>query len=339
MSKVVRSIDVGYGQTKFVKDDDGSRIDTEMFPSICKTATGRLDAIGAKLSTQADVIQVITSDGTRLQVGKEISRNSAARVMVDEFALTPQHEALAMGALSYMGRSRIDLLCLGLPVHVYERLREPVEEKFTKSFKLPPIGPRTAEWECEVKQVMVWPQPLGSLYSYAVGSNTLSEVRKSTNLIIDAGHNSLDWWVSEGLRPQVSRCNSSPASGMGVVLDMLAEKLSSDHFSGKTVDPNVRIEEALRTGHKVKLFQREIDLRAYEEDVNKLVDSCLIAMLNNLGSLMDIDNVIVTGGSAYLYAPAIKRSQPDINLVQLPGSAYGNVKGFQIMGRVVAEKG
>lgn len=58
MSKVVRSIDVGYGQTKFVKDDDGSRIDTEMFPSICKTATGRLDAIGAKLSTQADVIQV-----------------------------------------------------------------------------------------------------------------------------------------------------------------------------------------------------------------------------------------------------------------------------------------
>ena len=48
----------------------------------------------------------------------------ASRLLDDNYSASAAHEALFFGALSFVGKTNIDLLMLGLPVHTFEQNRK-----------------------------------------------------------------------------------------------------------------------------------------------------------------------------------------------------------------------
>ena len=68
MQKIVRSIDVGYGQTKFIKDSSNGEYTCELFHSVAPTLTGPL--LQDPLLKNTDVIRVDVGGVTRI-VGKD----------------------------------------------------------------------------------------------------------------------------------------------------------------------------------------------------------------------------------------------------------------------------
>lgn len=68
MEKIVSSIDVGYGQTKFVKESNNGKFTRELFPSVAPTIIGPF--LQDPLLKTNDVIKVEVEGVTRV-VGKD----------------------------------------------------------------------------------------------------------------------------------------------------------------------------------------------------------------------------------------------------------------------------
>ena len=68
MEKIIRSIDVGYGQTKFIKDSINGKYVCELFPSVAPTSTG--DFLQNPYLQKYDVIKVEVGGVSRV-VGKD----------------------------------------------------------------------------------------------------------------------------------------------------------------------------------------------------------------------------------------------------------------------------
>lgn len=334
MSKIIHSIDVGSGFTKFVSKQIARDISCSLFPSVAKASVSSLKSFQKSGIGESQAIIVVEVNGNRYEVGPDVEMVGASRQLDDNYSSSAAHDALLLGALSYIGRSHIDLLMLGLPVHTFEQNREKLIERFT--------GPRfiwngkTGEkMETVIKRVEVVPQPLGALYNYGIFRGEMDKVKRGNNLIVDPGMNTLDWWVSEGLKPKISRCDSGGGIGMWSVLQLVADKISEDHFDGRPLDPNVRIDQALRTDWLVTLFQKEIDLKKYKSLIQSKVDENLNEMFNSIKTIADIDNILVAGGAGNLFGEVIKKRLPNNKVVIMPDSVYANVKGFQGCGMAI----
>ena len=119
MKKIVRSIDVGYGHTKFVTESLNGQISCGIFPSIAPIVTNLslLDAVGS-----VDIAKIEIGSITRV-VGKDVANFTSAistRIMDDTYSSSDIYMSLTRGAMSYMGRKNIDILILGLPVSLYK---------------------------------------------------------------------------------------------------------------------------------------------------------------------------------------------------------------------------
>lgn len=131
MGKIIQSVDVGSGFTKYVTRQIGRKISCDLFPSVAKAAVGGLKSfqksgLGAKHSSICVEVK-----GNKYEVGPDVDVVGASRQLDDNYSASAAHEALLLGALSYIGRQNIDLLMLGLPVHTFEQNREKLIERFT----------------------------------------------------------------------------------------------------------------------------------------------------------------------------------------------------------------
>lgn len=122
MKKIVRSIDVGYGQTKFIKKSFDDEISCDLFPSIAPTLTGSL--LQDPLIKNTEVIKVDVGGVTRV-VGKNALHFQGAlssRILDDSYSGSDPYLALTRGALFYIGEKYIDLLVVGLPVSLFKNI-------------------------------------------------------------------------------------------------------------------------------------------------------------------------------------------------------------------------
>ena len=96
---VVRSIDVGYGNTKFIKSIVDGQINADYFPSIINTVTTDRDSI-----TDTPNVFVVEVDGTKYEVGRglDAALEGNMRILHDNYIDTDQYMALNYGALSQM---------------------------------------------------------------------------------------------------------------------------------------------------------------------------------------------------------------------------------------------
>src|SRR5262245_42226715 len=116
MVAIVRAIDVGYGNTKFVLSRDGDEIRCGMFPSLSSPSLSH--PVRTTLGERRKTV-VIPVQGMHHEVGPDAgaARDHFRPVnMHDSFVETPAYRAFVGAALTYMKVSELDVLVLGLPV-------------------------------------------------------------------------------------------------------------------------------------------------------------------------------------------------------------------------------
>ena len=120
MDFIVRSIDVGFRNTKLVVAADERRIECEVFPSVAPTTSGRnlSEALGRNRNTVS-----VTVEGIEYEVGSDAllaEKPTPTQTMGSDFCLTPEYLALVRGALHRMHVDVVDLLVVGLPVSTFQ---------------------------------------------------------------------------------------------------------------------------------------------------------------------------------------------------------------------------
>lgn len=142
---IVRAIDVGYGNTKFVALRQGAgEVHCGIFPSIAPQASVSSD-LGGDLFQRRNTANILVN-GVRYEVGKDsrLAQDvSYGRTLDPGFASTDAYIALIRGAIYYMGVDVIDVLVVGLPVNTYESNRGELEQRLVGDHLIP--SPRTKD--------------------------------------------------------------------------------------------------------------------------------------------------------------------------------------------------
>ncbi|MES2260590.1 MAG: PRTRC system protein D [Pseudomonadota bacterium] len=330
MEPVVRAVDVGRGNTKFITGMRNGELRCEMFPSQAHPSEAALDpeAWGARRKTVG-----IPTDGLVYEVGPDVHLAAdvfnANVLQHDRYCETPEYLALLLGALHYMQVDRIDLLVVGLPVATYKikSLVAALERRLTGEHELSK-GRRVT-----VRRAKALAQPAGALMHYGLLQSKVAQLRKERSLIVDPGRRTFDWLVTQGMQ-QIDKRSHSVPRGMHDVLQTIIEGISrstSSHYRDyDTVD------SALRTGKKPVVFQQEYDLARHLPLARKIPEQAVAEMMHYVGDASDIRNIILVGGGAFFYRNALKAAFPNHIIHELKDPIFANVKGFQQAGMELA---
>ena len=323
MSTTVRSIDVGYGNTKYVcARPEGGEILCRLFPSLVSRSFGHdlSDGVIAKRDTV-----VVEVDGNQYEVGPDVElalRTYTARVLHRDFVETPEYLALLRGALADMRLSEINLLVAGLPVSWLNTKSSELKERLSGDH---PIGKGST---VKVEKVLVLAQPLGGFIDYALSSGRYGQMRETRNLVIDPGFFTVDWVLAKGIQPISERCGSFPG-GISAVLRKLAESIGKEQRL--ELDDPVVLDRALRTG-RLNLFGREIPVARHLAAARLIADEAATTVANSVGDGRDVDAIVLVGGGAEFFRPALSRRFPRHLVQVVPDPVFANVRGFQRAG-------
>ena len=322
MNLTIRSIDVGFGNTKFVTASADGKVETAHFRSLAFfSGSARAgEAFGGKRRTVS-----IPVDGVFYEVGPEIelaAHRYRSRPLHDGYTETAEYRALMAGALHYMKVDVIDLLVLGLPVAQFVAKRAALAKSMTGSFD---VGHKR---RVEVRKVLVAAQPQGALFEYASLAPD-RRVMDGRNLVIDVGLRTFDWLVTSGLKVNVPMSFSVPR-GVSEILLEIADRISTE--IGEQYTHLEAIDEAMRTTQKLRIYRKDHDLRRYDSVIKAVTDQAVDALILRMGPSYDVENVVLVGGGAYLYKKAIKRRFPKHEILEVSDPLSANVRGFQMMG-------
>ena len=208
MEFIVRAVDVGSGNTKFVTGISGADIRCASFPSVAYPSSADTSAMPAAEKRKTVCIPV---GSLFYEVGPDIhlaADTFRAKQLHDEYTESPEYMALLRGALSMMKVPHIDLLVVGLPVAL--------EKAMTGSHE---IG---AGRTITVRKALAVAQPQGALVHYAAEHEKMASIGTEQSLVIDPGSRTFDWLVCRGMR-LVQKQSHSINRGMSDVLRLMAE--------------------------------------------------------------------------------------------------------------------
>lgn len=325
MDAVVRSIDVGYGSVKYVTATQEDQIRCAHFPSAAYATdegASAIDPMGARRKTVR-----IPVDGLFYEVGPDVHLAGGlfcARHMHDAYCATPEYRALARGAMYWMKVERIDLLMLGLPVAVAPLRSAALERAMTGTHDL------GRGRSVHVARVKVIAQPRGALFYYGMSHDRMAQLRNEVNLVIDPGSRTFDWVVSRGLQMIQARSHSLNR-GMYDVAASVAAAISK--VRGLPFQDLERIDVALRDGKRPKVDGQEYDITRHLARARAIAEEAVSEMIAHVGNGGDIDNIILVGGGAYFFKPAIKQAFPKHRIQELREGLFCNVRGFQLAGQ------
>lgn len=324
MSLIVRAIDVGFGNTKYVKASAGGRVECAHFPSIAFDSIS--DAAGEPLGGRRNTVCVPVGD-LWYEVSPEVSLAAdgfVGRNYHDDYLRTPEYRAFMAGALRLMRVDRVDLLVLGLPVAQFAARRAELEKAMRGVFE---VGKRRT---VEVRRVLVVAQPQGALYAtLGPGSAQEKKQQHGRSLLIDAGSRTFDWLVVRDNRV-IGRMSHSVNRGVHDILTKIAaavtEEVKQDFHNLEAVD------EALRTRKPLRAYRQSFDLKRFDSMVQKIADQAVTEIQQRIGAADDLEHVVLVGGGARLFQDAIKRKFPGIRIDGVADPLYANVRGFQLIG-------
>ena len=322
---VIRSIDVGYGNTKFCYGGDG-KLECGHFPSVASLHTG-LDR-GAGVMIRRD-LQQVESDGSHYLVGKDgidtlSSRDDRGRTLLTNYIETPQHLALFRGALAYLGESEIDLLVSGLPVNFFAQHKERLAERLKGEHSYPDGK------KIQVRDAWVIPQPIGGFINYFMNESEIDNIVELKSLTIDVGYYTVDWLVCRGLKLQDERSGST-AGGMSLVLEKLTHLISEDRQAPFS-DINI-VDTGIQNGFKARIQGKEYDFSHLVKKMDAYIAIAIQSVISSVGSLDDIDVIVLVGGGATCYQPIVEELFNGREIIVPNNSIYSNVKGFYLAGR------
>ncbi|WP_299021016.1 hypothetical protein [uncultured Photobacterium sp.] len=309
------AIDVGFGTTAVVDNINGHDSSVRSFASrAVPVSYGKRNALTGGVLQERESI-VVRVDGIDYEVGPDVADIGAAsevRTLNDSYITSSRYKALLLGALAHCKFDYIDMLVGGLPISNLGRSDE-LKAMMIGKHK---IGNRTII----VKDARVIPQPLGALMHFAKHrahhekSDMMAVLARKTWLTADPGYGTFDYLTCNGVVPDDSRSDAHPF-GHGRILADCCEYLSQ--IFGFDINVEV-VDKAFRTG-SLNVFGHSYDFPGTSGDdisfdvtpiIEKITSDAVDAMKNKVGNGVDIDEILVSGGPAELYLPAIEKAYP-----------------------------
>jgi len=330
---VVRAVDVGYGHIKYSRGRNTSgEILCDRFPSQSPASRDQLYVGGVMQRRDTFIVNLA---GRCHEVGKEVAMalhsNTEGSVMDLDFAVSDAYRARLYGALSYIAQDlpgdNIDTLILGLPPNTYSRYSRELSNRFAGEHIVNTSGEKLVIRHCET-----YPQPFGSYASF-LDKQDVGAVPVA--LIVDVGYNTCDWYVCQGMR---GRLSGSSLRGMSAVINAMAkEVLNATKFDATETEVMRLIDMSLTSGTQFKLCGKSVKLERAQKVGDDVIEEAAQSVKNAIRSAGDIEVIIVTGGGAQFYKDAIRKKFPHHETRVLEDSAFGNVRGFHLIGETLAE--
>ena len=322
---IVRAIDVGYRNCKFVERVDGERIVCQAFPSIAPVASDR--DLGVDRATRRNTM-VVPVGKVRYEVGAEAALAQATdetHNLDDLYVLTDPYLAIVRGALRLMRVSRVDLLMVGLPVSLFKKRRAELEKRLQGDHDL---GDSKS---VHIARVKAMAQPMGAFLSYAVPHAQRDTMLRERNVIIDPGWRTFDWVVTQSLKVLDKR-SDAVNKGMFAVVQAIADSVGAELGSRLSMFDLDRIDTALRTKAPAKFFGQPVELEPFVDAGKRVVHEAITEMRRVVQDGSDIDNFVLAGGAAFFYRSELQKAFPKHRILQVDEPLFANVRGFQIAG-------
>ena len=323
MEMIVRAVDVGFGNTKYVTGCAGYDIRCAYFPSVAYPSARDLSTVPASERRKTIAVPI---DGLFYEVGPEVNLAAdsfRATQMHDRYIETPEYAALTRGALSLMKVDAIDLLVVGLPVAAFTAKKSALEKAMTGKHE---VG---AGRTVMVRKALAVAQPQGALVYYGSAHQKLKALEHEQSLIIDPGARTFDWLVAKGMR-LVQKKSHSVNRGMFDVLQAIATEISED--IGTPYRDFDAIDLALRTGKNPVIYQKAYDISRLMPIAHGIAQQAVSSMMHWIEASYSFQNIILVGGGAFLFKRAVKAAFPKHRIYEIRDPMYANVKGFQIGG-------
>ena len=324
MELIVRAVDVGSGNTKFVTAAAGTDIRCASFPSVAYPSSDDSPSWPASERKKTVCIPI---GPLFYEVGPDVSLAAdtfRAKQLHDEYTETPEYMALLRGALSMMKLSRIDLLVVGLPVALFAVKKTALEKAMTGRHDIG--GGKVVT----VGKALAVPQPQGALVHYASEHQKMAEIGNEQSLIIDPGSRTFDWLVARGMR-LVQKQSYSFNRGMSDVLRLLAAEITKD--IGSPYRDYDAIDLALRTGKQPMIFQKPYDMKRLLPLAETVAEQAVSTMKEWIEAPHSLQNIILVGGGAFLFRKAVKAAFPKHRIHEVKEPMFANVRGFQLAGQ------
>lgn len=324
MELIVRAVDVGSGNTKFVTTAAGADIRCASFPSIAYPSSD--DSPSWPTSERKKTV-CIPIGPLFYEVGPDVrlaADTFRAKQLHDEYTETPEYMALLRGALSMMKLSHIDLLVVGLPVALFAIKKAALEKAMTGRHD---IGGGKA---VTVSKALAVAQPQGALVHFASVHQKMASIGNEQSLIIDPGARTFDWLVARGMR-LVQKQSYSFNRGMSDVLRLLAAEITKD--IGSPYRDYDAIDLALRTGKQPVIFQKPYDMKRLLPLAETVAEQAVSTMKEWIEAPHSLQNIILVGGGAFLFRKAVKAAFPKHRIHEVKEPMFANVRGFQLAGQ------
>ena len=343
---IVRAIDVGFGNTKFVdQHDHGADIVCSLIPSVAPQTSAGPDLSGGVIQRLNTV--TVEVDGLSYEVGKDarLAQDSTyGRILDSAYPESAQYLALIRGALFYMRQDVIDMLVVGLPVNTIDTYHDILMQRLVGEHPVPVMirgkdelwVPTNETKTVMVKKVKVKAQPVGAFFDYSIRNKLYNDMRTQMNLIIDPGFFTLDWVVAKGIKVLRARSDALPG-GMSAILKAMAESIGSK-IDAQITDVAV-LDDAIRFGKQPKFYGKPFDMtediRIGKEKARQFVN----VLANKVGNNgLDIDNIVLAGGGAAFFYDVIQEKFTKHKIVIAEDPVFSNVRGFQLAGEAWAKK-
>ena len=173
MDLIVRAVDVGSGNTKFVTAASGADIRCVSFPSVAYPSS---DGLPSWPSGDRRKTTFIPIGALFYEVGPEVALAAdtfRAKQLHDEYTESPEYMALLRGALGMMKVSHIDLLVVGLPVALFAVKKAALEKAMTGKHD---VGDGKT---VTVAKALAVAQPQGALVHYASVHQKMAEIERA----------------------------------------------------------------------------------------------------------------------------------------------------------------
>jgi len=323
MDMVVRAVDVGFGNTKFITGVAGGEIRCGCIPSLAYPSTRDPATLPTAERRKTLAIPI---DGLFYEVGPDVALatdNLRATHLHDRYTETPEYLALLRGALAMMKVPCIDLLVVGLPVSHFVGKKAALEKAVTGTHDVG--GGKVAV----VRKALALAQPQGALVFYAATHQKMATIEHEQSLIIDPGSRTFDWLVARGMR-LVLKTSDSVNRGVSHVLRAIASDIGTE--IGTPYTDLDAIDRALRTGRNLMIYQKTYELAMLMPVAHSVTQRAVGAMLESIPADYSFQNIILVGGGAFLFKSAVKRAFPRHRIHEVKEPMYANVRGFQIAG-------
>jgi plasmid segregation protein ParM len=328
MEFIVRAVDVGFGNTKYVSSVVNGEIRCASFPSVAYPSKRDLSAVPLAERRKTVALPI---NGLFYEVGPDVGLAAdtfRATQMHDNYIETPEYMALLRGALHYMKATSIDVLVVGLPVALFQAKRAPLEKLMTGTHE---IGSGKF---VTVRKALCVAQPQGALAYYVSLHQKVATIDREHSLIIDPGSRTFDWLVAKGLRLMQKKSHSINR-GMFDILQAIAAEISDD--IGTSYRDFDAIDLALRTGKNPYIYQKQYDMTPLVPIAHTIAKQAVSSMMQWIEDPYSIQNIILVGGGAFLFKKAVKELFPKHKIHEIKEPMFANVRGFQLAGEDYAK--